>query len=95
MTDTFEQNVIPATITYEDVRAVSLSLEQYTKAPLLDGLWRRPELSLPDSQRGDGGRIGWIGFSHPGPLRNGLLIGRLWARLRGSFVGYRPITGSG
>ncbi len=35
-------------LTYDDVRAVSPALEQYTKGPLLDGLWKRPELSPRD-----------------------------------------------
>jgi 4-carboxymuconolactone decarboxylase len=48
MTDTFEQNLIPASLTYEDMRAVSPALEQYTKGPLLDSLWHRPELSPRD-----------------------------------------------
>jgi 4-carboxymuconolactone decarboxylase len=32
----------------DDVRAVSPALEHYTKGPLLDGLWKRPELSPRD-----------------------------------------------
>lgn len=35
-------------LTYEDVRAVSPALEQYTKATLLGGLWKRAELSPRD-----------------------------------------------
>jgi 4-carboxymuconolactone decarboxylase len=48
MTDTFEQKVVSAKLTYEDVRAVSPALEQYTKGPLLDDLWHRPELPPRD-----------------------------------------------
>src|ERR1700751_1435091 len=40
--------VLPSVLTYEDVRAVSPALEHYTKGPLLDGLWKRPELSPRD-----------------------------------------------
>jgi 4-carboxymuconolactone decarboxylase len=47
MTDTCEQN-IPAALTYDDVRAVSPALEHYTKSTLLNGLWKRPELSPRD-----------------------------------------------
>ncbi|HTU47768.1 MAG TPA: carboxymuconolactone decarboxylase family protein [Bryobacteraceae bacterium] len=35
-------------ITDDDVRAVSPALEHYTKGPLLNGLWKRPELSPRD-----------------------------------------------
>lgn len=35
-------------ISYEDVRAVSPALEQYTKGALLDGVWKRPHLSPRD-----------------------------------------------
>jgi 4-carboxymuconolactone decarboxylase len=35
-------------LSYEDVRAVSPALERYTRGPLLDGLWKRPELSARD-----------------------------------------------
>lgn len=38
----------PEALTYDDVRAVSPALEYYTKATLLDGLWKRPELSPRD-----------------------------------------------
>jgi 4-carboxymuconolactone decarboxylase len=48
MTDTKKTQVLPSVLTYDDVRAVSPALEQYTKGPLLDGLWKRPELSPRD-----------------------------------------------
>jgi 4-carboxymuconolactone decarboxylase len=48
MTDTCEQNLIPEALTYDDVRAVSPALEHYTKGVLLEGLWKRPELSPRD-----------------------------------------------
>jgi len=48
MTDTKTFQPLPSVLTYEDVRAVSPALEQYTKGPLLDGLWKRPELSPRD-----------------------------------------------
>lgn len=35
-------------LSYEDVRSVSPALEQYTKGPLLDGVWKRQELSPRD-----------------------------------------------
>jgi 4-carboxymuconolactone decarboxylase len=35
-------------LSYDDVRAVSPALEHYTKGPLLDALWKRPELSPRD-----------------------------------------------
>ena len=35
-------------LTDDDVRAVSPALEHYTKGPLLNGLWKRPELSPRD-----------------------------------------------
>jgi 4-carboxymuconolactone decarboxylase len=48
MTDTKKAQVLPSLLTYDDVRAVSPALEQYTKGPLLDGLWKRPQLSPRD-----------------------------------------------
>src|SRR5580700_7565609 len=48
MKDTKKHKSDPAMLTYEDVRAVSPALEHYTKGPLLDGLWKRPELSRRD-----------------------------------------------
>jgi 4-carboxymuconolactone decarboxylase len=48
MTDTKKAHVLPSVLTYDDVRAVSPALEQYTKGPLLDGLWKRPQLSPRD-----------------------------------------------
>lgn len=35
-------------LTYDDVRAVSPALEHYTRAALLEGLWKRPGLSPRD-----------------------------------------------
>ncbi len=35
-------------LTYEDVRAVSPALEQYTRGAVLEGLWKRPGLSPRD-----------------------------------------------
>jgi 4-carboxymuconolactone decarboxylase len=48
MTDRKKLQALPSVLTYDDVRAVSPALEHYTKGPLLDGLWRRPELSPRD-----------------------------------------------
>jgi 4-carboxymuconolactone decarboxylase len=48
MTDTKKPNTLPSVLTYDDVTAVSPALEYYTKGPLLDGLWKRPELSPRD-----------------------------------------------
>jgi 4-carboxymuconolactone decarboxylase len=48
MTDTKKSNGLPSVLTYDDVRSVSPALEHYTKGPLLDGLWKRPELSPRD-----------------------------------------------
>ena len=48
MTDTKKSQALPSVLTYDDVRAVSPALEHYTKGPLLDGLWKRPELSPRD-----------------------------------------------
>jgi len=48
MTDTKKPNTLPAVLTYDDVRAVSPALEYYTKGMLLDGLWKRPDLSPRD-----------------------------------------------
>lgn len=48
MTDTQERNGLPSVLSYDDLRAVSPALEHYTKGPLLDGLWKRPELSPRD-----------------------------------------------
>lgn len=38
----------PAVLTYDDVRSVSPALEQYTRGPLLDGVWKRHGLSPRD-----------------------------------------------
>jgi len=48
MTDTKKLNALPSVLTYDDVRAVSPALEYYTKGPLLDSLWKRPDLSPRD-----------------------------------------------
>ncbi len=48
MTDTKKPTTLPSVLTYDDVRAVSPALEHYTKGPLLDGLWKRPDLSPRD-----------------------------------------------
>jgi 4-carboxymuconolactone decarboxylase len=48
MTDTKKSQALPSALTYDDVRAVSPALEHYTKGPLLNGRWRRPELSARD-----------------------------------------------
>ena len=48
MTETRKLNARPSGLSYEDVRAVSPALEHYTKGPLLEGLWKRPEMSLRD-----------------------------------------------
>jgi 4-carboxymuconolactone decarboxylase len=48
MTDTKKTSALPSVLSYEDVRAVSPALEHYTKGPLLDGLWKRTELSPRD-----------------------------------------------
>ncbi len=48
MTDTKKPNPAPSVLTYDDLRAVSPALEYYTKGPLLDGLWKRPDLSPRD-----------------------------------------------
>ena len=48
MTENTKPNGLPSVLTYEDVRSVSPALEQYTKGPLLDGLWKRRELSPRD-----------------------------------------------
>ena len=48
MTETQKSNPGASALDYEDVRAVSPALEDYTKGPLFEGLWKRPELSLRD-----------------------------------------------
>src|SRR6202011_5402348 len=48
MTDSKKANTLPSVLTYDDVRVVSPALEHYTKGALLDGLWKRPELSPRD-----------------------------------------------
>jgi len=48
MTDSKKPNTLPSVLAYDYVKAVSPALEQYTKGALLDGLWKRPELSPRD-----------------------------------------------
>ncbi len=39
---------LPAAESYDELRSVSPALEEYTKGPLLEGVWKRPELSARD-----------------------------------------------
>jgi 4-carboxymuconolactone decarboxylase len=48
MAENKKSSSLPAVLTYEDVRSVSPALEQYTRGPLLDDVWKRPELSPRD-----------------------------------------------
>jgi 4-carboxymuconolactone decarboxylase len=48
MKDAKKSNALAALLPYNDVRAVSPALEHYTKGPLLDGVWKRPDLSPRD-----------------------------------------------
>jgi 4-carboxymuconolactone decarboxylase len=48
MAETKKLNTWPSVLSYDEVRAVSPALEHYTKGPLLDGLWKSPELSPRD-----------------------------------------------
>jgi 4-carboxymuconolactone decarboxylase len=48
MTTTTKSCGLPSVLTYDDIRAVSPTLEHYTKGALLDGLWQWPELSPRD-----------------------------------------------
>ncbi len=48
MTDTKKPNTLSSVLTYDDLRTVSPALEYYTKGPLLDSLWKRPDLSPRD-----------------------------------------------
>ncbi|MGA8938852.1 MAG: carboxymuconolactone decarboxylase family protein [Acidobacteriaceae bacterium] len=48
MSDLKKQSVAVSGLSYETIRAVSPALEHYTKIALLDGLWKRPELSPRD-----------------------------------------------
>jgi 4-carboxymuconolactone decarboxylase len=47
MTESRKSSPFPV-LGYDEVRAVSPALEHYTKGPLLDGLWKRPEMSPRD-----------------------------------------------
>jgi len=48
MTERTKSGTLPLKLSYDDVRAVSPALEHYTKGPLLEALWKRPELSPRD-----------------------------------------------
>lgn len=48
MTGAKKASGLTSILTYDDVRAVSPALEHYTKGPLLEGLWKRPEMSPRD-----------------------------------------------
>jgi 4-carboxymuconolactone decarboxylase len=48
MKDTKGGKVPTAVLSYDDVRAVSPALEHYTRGAILEGLWKRPELSPRD-----------------------------------------------
>jgi 4-carboxymuconolactone decarboxylase len=42
-------NTVPTAVpTLEDLRAVAPPLAKYTEGPLLDGVWKRPDLSPRD-----------------------------------------------
>jgi 4-carboxymuconolactone decarboxylase len=43
-----ERSAPSEVLTYDDVRSVSPALEHYTKTALLDGVWKRPELTPRD-----------------------------------------------
>ncbi|HET7105036.1 MAG TPA: carboxymuconolactone decarboxylase family protein [Terracidiphilus sp.] len=42
------KNLSIGILSYDEVRSVSPALEEYTKGPLMNGLWKRPELSPRD-----------------------------------------------
>jgi 4-carboxymuconolactone decarboxylase len=48
MADNKKSGSLPKVLTYNDVRSLSPGLEQYTRGPLLDGVWKRPGLSPRD-----------------------------------------------
>jgi 4-carboxymuconolactone decarboxylase len=48
MADNKTSGTLPAMLTANDVSAVSPALAHYTAGPLLNGLWKRPELSPRD-----------------------------------------------
>ena len=48
MAETKKLNARPSALSYEDVRAASPALEHYTKESILNGLWKRPEMSPRD-----------------------------------------------
>jgi 4-carboxymuconolactone decarboxylase len=48
MAENKQSGLLPVALTYDDVRSVSPALEHYMKETLLDGVWKRPELSPLD-----------------------------------------------
>lgn len=48
MSDNKKHGALPSILTANDVNAVSPALARYTEGPLLNGVWKRPELSLRD-----------------------------------------------
>lgn len=48
MTERTKLSTLSSKLSYDDVKAVSPALEHYTKGLLLEGLWKRPELSPRD-----------------------------------------------
>lgn len=48
MSNDKKHGALPSILTMADVRSVSPALGHYTEGPLLDGLWKRPELSPRD-----------------------------------------------
>lgn len=48
MSESDKSASLPVPLTFDDVRSVSPALEHYTRGPLLDGVWKRPELTPRD-----------------------------------------------
>ena len=48
MVETKKTQALSGVLSYDDVRSVSPALEHYTKATLLAGVWKRPELTPRD-----------------------------------------------
>ena len=48
MSDNKKHGALPSILTANDVNAVSPALARYTEGPLLNGVWKRPELSPRD-----------------------------------------------
>jgi 4-carboxymuconolactone decarboxylase len=48
MSNEMKHDARPSVLTINDVRAVSSPLAHYTEGPLLNGLWKRSELSPRD-----------------------------------------------